>query len=135
MTKTEIEYRGGLRTVLTHTPSGEQLTTDAPTDNHGKGEAFSPTDLIAASLISCMVTVMGIQADKRGMNMGEVTGSVEKVMVTNPRRVGQLNIKIDFAKHNLSGADRQALEHAAINCPVAQSLSPDIVQQAQFTYD
>ncbi|HHG84342.1 MAG TPA: OsmC family peroxiredoxin [Bacteroidetes bacterium] len=120
---------------MTHTKSGNQLVTDAPIDNNGKGEAFSPTDLVAAGLISCMVTVMGIHADRRGLNMGNVRGFVEKTMVNAPRRIAQLNVRIEFFNHSLSTPERQSLETIAINCPVAASLSPEIVQQTRFIYD
>jgi putative redox protein len=135
LTRIELEYSGELRTQMTHVKSGEQIITDAPTDNHGRGEAFSPTDLVAASLLSCMVTVMGIHAEKRGMNMGQLSGSIEKTMVEGPRRVGHLNVKISFKRHNLSAAERQILEQIGINCPVALSLHPDVLQQVQFEYD
>lgn len=120
---------------MTHVKSGEQIITDAPTDNHGKGEAFSPTDLIAASLLSCIVTVMGIHAEKRGKKIGEIKGSVEKTMTAAPRRVARLLVKIEITNHNLSTNERQLLEQIGINCPVAISLHPDIEQQIRFTYD
>jgi uncharacterized OsmC-like protein len=120
---------------MTHVKSGEQIITDAPTDNHGKGEAFSPTDLVAASLLSCIVTVMGIHAAKRRMDIGEIEGSIEKTMIESPRRIARLVVKIKISRHNLSTPERQSLEQIGINCPVALSLHPDIEQQIQFNYD
>lgn len=120
---------------MTHVKSGEQIITDAPTDNHGKGEAFSPTDLVAASLLSCIVTVMGIHAEKRGMQLGDIEGSVEKTMNASPRRIARLVVQINVTGHNLSTNERQLLEQIGINCPVALSLHPDIEQQVRFTYD
>ena len=135
MTRIELAYRGELRTEMTHVKSGEVIITDAPTDNHGKGEAFSPTDLVAASLLSCIVTVMGIHAEKRGMHFGEIEGSVEKIMIEAPRRIARLLVKINFTRHNMSTNERQMLEQIGINCPVALSLHPDIEQQVRFSYD
>lgn len=135
MDTAEITYQGALRTVATHLKSGNEIVTDAPTDNNGKGEAFSPTDMVAASLVSCMITVMGIAAERRGLNMGKVNGTVKKVMASGPRRIQQLIVRIEFAQHNLSTAERSFLEQIGINCPVALSLHPDLVQQVHFHYD
>lgn len=126
---------GGLRTEATHLRSGKVILTDAPVDNHGQGEAFSPTDLVGASLVTCMITVMGIKAEKHGMEMGEVAGTVKKVMASNPRRVAQLNIEISLKGHRLSSTERNILEQTAITCPVAHSLHPDITQQVKFSYE
>lgn len=135
MNTIEFQYQGQLRTGATHLKSGNSLTTDAPVDNHGKGETFSPTDLVATALVSCMITVMGIKAEKHGCDMGEVTGSVKKVMADNPRRIGQLNVVIEFQGHRLSGQERALMQQTALNCPVAKSLHPDITQQVQFIFD
>ena len=135
MNTAEITYESGLRTAATHLRSGESLNTDAPTDNNGKGEAFSPTDLTATSLVSCMLTMMGILAERKGINMGSVQGTVKKVMAEAPRRIAQLKVEVTFAKHNMSMGDRQLMEQTAINCPVAKSLHPDIVQQVKFKYE
>lgn len=111
------------------------MVTDAPTDNHGKGEAFSPTDLIAASLISCIITVMGIAANARGWEMGDVEGSVKKTMVGNPRRVQALHTELRIRNNQLDAKQREILERIGIDCPVALSLHPEIVQEIEFIYE
>ena len=134
MNTARITYNGELRTTATHLASGNTFITDAPTDNHGKGEAFSPTDLIAAATLSFMITVMGIQAEKSDIQMGDVRGEVKKNMLSNPRRVGSLNIEMSFSNHNLSDTDKSLLENVALNCPVAKSLHPDIIVNVKFIY-
>jgi putative redox protein len=124
-----IRYQGELRTVMRHERSGQEVITDAPVDNHGKGEAFSPTDLLSSSLVSCMISIMGIRAMKGEMNMGHVTGSVVKVMAENPRRVAELKVEITFEGHQLNELQKEILLKAAHTCPVALSLHPDIKQE------
>jgi uncharacterized OsmC-like protein len=131
----EITYLGRLRTQSTHVRSGTQIVTDAPLDNHGRGEAFSPTDLLSSALVSCMITIMGIQADKRGLDMGAVTGSVVKVMAENPRRVARLEVELRFRGHQLPPREQAQLEAAARNCPVAKSIHPDIEQDIRFVFE
>lgn len=133
-TSITLNYQGSLRCEMIHDKSGEKIITDAPTDNHGKGEAFSPTDLVGASLLSCMVTVMGIEAEKQGWFMGEVTGTLQKTMAGNPRRVQELSIQLVFNNHALTPEQREVLEQKAINCPVALSLHPDITYPTIFIY-
>lgn len=120
---------------MIHIRSGNSLITDAPTDNHGKGEAFSPTDLLAASMISCMVTVMGIAAEKRGWDMGQVKGTVEKHMAANPRRIARLDCHIHFTGNSLTADQRKLLEEVALNCPVAKSIHPDMEYNTEFSYE
>lgn len=134
MPTVSLTYEGSLRTRLVHEKSGSLLQTDAPVDNHGKGEAFSPTDLVAAALISCMVTVMGILAESKGFDMGKVTGSVNKIMGENPRRITGLDLVLEFSNPHLSQKERQMLENAAMNCPVAKSIHPEIIVQVRFNY-
>ena len=134
MNTAEIRYQGDLRTLSTHLQSGNAIVTDAPVDNHGRGEAFSPTDLLASSFVSCMITIMGIQAMKRGIDLGQVTGTVRKVMAENPRRVARLEVKITFEGNTLDADTRRQIEQAGLNCPVAKSLHPDIVQDVTFDY-
>ena len=134
MNTAESVYRGALRTQSTHIRSKETLVTDAPVDNNGKGEAFSPTDLIATGLLTCMITVIGIHAEKNDFNLGKVTGSVKKIMVDLPRRIGQLNVEITFERDSLSPTQRKVLENIAIHCPVAKSLHPEIIQNTKFIY-
>ena len=130
-----VSYTGELRTKAIHTRSSQALITDAPIDNKGKGEAFSPTDLLATALVSCMITVMGIRAQNSDLHLGNVEGAVEKIMVAAPRRVAALNVEIVFSGHNLGEADKTLLEQIAINCPVAKSIHPDIAVNIKFTYD
>lgn len=134
MATVTARYLGGLRTETTHIKSGDTIVTDAPTDNHGKGEAFSPTDLIAASLLTCMITVMDIAAQARGWDLGEIDGETTKVMIPNPRRVGELHTKITFRNNQLDAKQREAIERVAIDCPVAKSMHPEIVQETVFVY-
>lgn len=130
----EVFYQGALRTQATHPRSEQQFITDAPVDNNGKGESFSPTDLVATGLLSCMITVMGIKAEKLGLSMGEVEGSVKKIMTDNPRRICRLDVEIEFKKDSLSPQERKMLQTTAINCPVAKSIHPDIMQNVKFRY-
>lgn len=129
-----VRYDGELRTTATHILSQKQIVTDAPLDNHGKGEAFSPTDLLATSLLTCMLTVMGRLAQKKEIRTGTVSGKVEKIMVSNPRRISALLIELQFSEHQLSEVEKTLLEDAAINCPVAKSIHPDIAVNIKFGY-
>ena len=134
MIKMRVVYEGGLRCRLTHEPSGDEILTDAPIDNHGKGEAFSPTDLMAAALGSCMLTVMGIAARKNNIVIDGTTADVEKEMVIAPvRRVGKITAIINMAA-GIEPAQRSMLEHAAHTCPVHKSIHPDVHITVQFIY-
>lgn len=127
-------YEGDLRCRLTHGPSGDEITTDAPVDNMGKGEAFSPTDLLAASLGSCMLTVMGIAAQRHQINLKGASVDVEKEMVTQPfRRIGKLTVKIKMPE-GIAPDQRKLLEDTALNCPVHKSLHPDVLTPVLFEY-
>ena len=128
-----ITYLGNLRTEATHLQSGEKIITDAPLDNKGRGEAFSPTDLLATSLGNCMLTVMGIAAQEKGINMEGTTCSIKKVMAADPRRVSEVHTQITFP-HLYSDKDRAILEHTAKTCPVLLSLHPDIKKIIEFQY-
>jgi putative redox protein len=125
---------GGLRTRAIHLKSGNEILTDAPVDNQGKGEAFSPTDLLATSLLSCMLTIIGIQAQNRNLMIGKVSGTVRKIMAENPRRVARIEISILFENHHLELEHQRQLEHAALNCPVAKSLDPKIEQVVKLNF-
>jgi putative redox protein len=132
MTKIRIEYLGHLHTQCTHEESGAVIETDAPKDNEGRGEAFSPTDLFATSLGSCMLTIMGIAARKMGIELKDLHTEVEKVMVNQPvRRIGKLTVKI-YCSMPLEASIRTRLEKAAMQCPVHASLHPDIEQEIEF---
>jgi putative redox protein len=135
METAKIKYLGDLRTEALHLKSGKTLLTDAPTDNQGKGEAFSPTDILSASLASCMITIMGIKANEKKIDLTGINATVEKFMESSPRRVAKVKISINFPSGlNLDQKTRQILENAAINCPVAKSLHPEISQDVVFIY-
>ena len=134
MVKTNIVYEGQLRCALTHEPSGTIIRTDAPKDNMGKGEAFSPTDLVAAALGSCMLTIMGIAAAKHGIDLKGTTVEVSKEMITAPvRRIGSISVTLRMAE-GIPQDKRSMLEAAANACPVHKSLHPDIQTPIQFIY-
>ena len=130
MTST-IYYQGGLRTEATHQASATKLLTDAPVDNHGKGAAFSPTDLVATALGSCMLTIMGIKAEALGVNLKDTKVTVIKEMAANPRRIATLKIDL-YLPLSLATKTKQQLERAALSCPVAQSLHPELKQEVRF---
>ena len=129
----KVVYKGDLRTEAFHLQSGETIITDAPVDNEGKGEAFSPTDLLATALASCMLTIMGIVAKRDGINMEGATAEVEKIMASNPRRIGEIRLKISFA-HPITDKDQVKLERAAHTCPVSKSLHTDLTESIEFIY-
>jgi uncharacterized OsmC-like protein len=130
----EAEYVGGLRTKATHLRSGNAITTDAPLDNNGKGEAFSPTDLVSAALCSCMMTIMGIVAEREGVNLTGLKSEVIKVMNSSPRKIAE--IKIHFTHSGLVATEeqKQKLKNAAHTCPVALSLSSELKQTISFDF-
>ena len=130
----ENKYVGELRTESTHLKSSNVIITDAPTDNNGKGNAFSPTDLVASALCSCMTTVMGICANKNQFDLPNSTAHVTKVMSSHPRRISKIIIEINFDKNNLSKQNIEKLIAVAKGCPVAQSLSSDLVQEVRFNF-
>lgn len=121
----KVIYQGNLRTEATHLKSGNKLITDAPTDNHGKGEAFSPTDLAATSLASCILTIMGIAADKREIDISGAEAAVTKVMASDPRRIGRIEVNILMPNKAYTDAEKKILEKAAHHCPVGLSLADD----------
>jgi putative redox protein len=126
MTEINVTYNGGLHCEAIHTPSGNKLFTDAPPDNQGKGETFSPTDLLATSLGTCLLTVMGIAAEERNVNMKGATARVEKHMSEDkPRRIVKLVAEIVFPE-GIPLAVRGLLEAVAVHCPVTKSLKPEI---------
>lgn len=123
-----VVYEGDLRTTCTHLQSSSGIETDAPTDNHGKGERFSPTDLMATSLATCMLTVMGIKARTMDLDMAGMKAEVEKIMKTEPRRVGAINVSFQIPEslQQLEEKEKTILKNTALTCPVAQSLHPDL---------
>ena len=127
-------YNGQLQCKAVHGPSNDTLVTDAPVDNHGRGEHFSPTDLLATSLLTCMITTMGIAAQTRNLDMGEVTGTVEKHMGLQPRRhVEKLVVRIQVKKKH-TDKDREILERAANLCPVHASLAETTQVDLKITF-
>ncbi|MEO6069358.1 MAG: OsmC family protein [Chitinophagaceae bacterium] len=123
-----VIYNGDLRTYCVHQQSSSSIETDAPTDNNGKGERFSPTDLMATSLASCMLTVMGIKSRTMDVDLKGVEVAVEKIMKADPRRIGGITLSFKMPE-SLSGLDeksKQILKNAALTCPVAKSIHPDI---------
>jgi uncharacterized OsmC-like protein len=127
-------YQGDLRCEHVHLASGEKIITDAPTDNQGKGMAFSPTDLLCTSLAACLTTIMGIAARSKSIAFEDVHTAIEKRMGTEPRRVIGITIIVSMSGKGLDQKSRQILEHAALTCPVAKSLHPDIEQDIRFEY-
>jgi putative redox protein len=131
----KVIYTGELRTVATHLLSGSVIESDAPLDNNGKGERFSPTDLVATALASCMCTIMGIAARTHSINIEGTECEVEKIMVVNPRRIGEIKVNIHFPKtQTYSDKEKKILEHAALTCPVFESLHPDCKKTVLFLW-
>ncbi len=130
----EIIYEGRLRTRAVHIQSGYEIVTDAPTDNHGQGAAFSPTDLVATALGSCMLTIMGIYANTHGLAIEATRVSVTKVMASEPRRISEVKVRMEIPTGTLTDIERKKLENVALTCPVAKSLHPDIKQDVVFEY-
>ncbi len=132
MSTMTLHYEGALRTAARHDASGARLITDAPTDNHGKGESFSPTDLVCTALGSCMLTLMGIAAEREQLDLRGLHVTITKHMAASPRRIGQIDLTFTFPDIALTTAQRKLLEQTARRCPVAQSISLDIVQNLTF---
>jgi putative redox protein len=134
MVNIQVEYQGELHCKATHGPSGAELITDAPKDNQGRGESFSPTDLVATALGACMLTIMGIAARSQNIDISGATASLEKEMTaTPPRRIERLTVKI-YVPHSPSPANKKKLERAAHTCPVHKSLHPDVQIPIEFTW-
>ncbi|MCD2260567.1 OsmC family protein [Psychroserpens luteolus] len=129
----KVTYLGDLRTVSTHLKSDNSFITDAPTDNNGKGEAFSPTDTVATGLASCMITVMGIKARDLGVDMAGTTAHVTKTMAAEPRRISKIEVVLDFP-FEADKKTRAILERTANTCPVHYSLHPDIEKDIAFNW-
>ncbi|MEM9981983.1 MAG: OsmC family protein [Bacteroidota bacterium] len=136
MPTSKIIYTGQLHTAATHLKSGNEISTDAPTDNRGKGEAFSPTDLVSAALGSCMMTIMGIWAAKNQVSLEGATWETTKKMTGQPRSIAAIEISFYFPKAlQLSEVVKSQLEQVAKSCPVALSLHPEVAQVVHFHYD
>ncbi len=131
----ETIYLGQLRTQARHLQSNKIIITDAPTDNQGKGEAFSPTDLLATALGSCMLTIMGIAARAHGFNIEGTRAEITKIMASHPRRVSEIIIHIFFPPHKFSSKEKKLIENAAYNCPVYLSLHQDLKKNIHFHFE
>ena len=129
----KVIYDGDLRVGCEHVQSGSQIVTDAPKDNNGKGDRFSPTDLVATALASCMLTVMGIKANQSNIPFSMVSAEVVKVMSANPRKISEILVNIEIA-HKWDDKQRKIMETTGLNCPVAKSLHPDLTQNISFVY-
>ena len=128
MTTSKVTYQGDLRTTAIHLQSSNKIITDAPTDNQGKGEAFSPTDLLATSLASCMLTIIGIKARDMEIDIAGTTAEVTKLMAADPRRVSEVHVAITF-NQELDDKTQKIFYNTALTCPVAKSIHPDIIQR------
>lgn len=134
MATSRTSYPGELRTVNEHIRSGQKLITDAPVDNQGKGEAFSPTDLVATALADCMMTIIGIKARDKGLDLTGTTIETTKIMTAEPRRIGEIIVEFTFPKNNFSAKEKAIFEAVTKTCPVALSLHPDVKQTVKFNW-
>ena len=128
MRTSKVTYQGDLRTTAVHLQSKNEIITDAPIDNQGKGEAFSPTDLLATSLASCMLTIIGIKARDMDIDIAGTTAEVTKIMSADPRRVSEVHIAITF-NQELDDKTQKIFYNTALTCPVAKSIHPDMIQK------
>lgn len=133
MSTSKVTYLGNLRTENEHLKSGNKFITDAPTDNNGKGEAFSPTDTVATGLANCMITVMSIKAQSMDVIMDGTTAMVTKTMAADPRRISKIEIVLNFPA-GIDDKSRKILENTGRTCPVMQSLHPDIEKVIEFNW-
>tara|TARA_B100001741_G_scaffold46225_1_gene34094 strand:+ start:8858 stop:9256 length:399 start_codon:yes stop_codon:yes gene_type:complete len=131
MVRIEATYDGNLRCTATHIPSGSKLITDAPVDNKGKGESFSPTDLLATSMLTCIMTIVAIRAESRQIDVSGMSGSIEKTMAANPRRVAKLEVIVNLPS-DMELDDRAWLITEGCNCPVCVSVSESMDVDVTF---
>jgi putative redox protein len=129
-----VEYLGNLRTQAKHLKSGNLVVTDAPTDNNGRGEAFSPTDLVSAALSSCMMTIMGIVAEREGVDLTGLKTEVVKIMANNPRKIAEIQLTFSHPALLATEVQKQKLKQAALTCPVALSLAESVKQTVTFNF-
>lgn len=134
MSTSEITYTGNLRTRAVHTRSQEVIITDAPVDNKGKGEFFSPTDMLSSALGSCIFTIMGIAAEEHNFSIDGATCSVTKIMTDNPRAVGEIRIEYDFTGREYTEKQRKILEYCVKTCPVSRSLKAELFQNVTLRF-
>ena len=130
-----IQYQGNLRCSALHLQSNSQIETDAPTDNRGKGERFSPTDLVCTSLATCMITTMALRATDMGIELKDTTVAVKKHMAGDPRRIAKIDVELTFpAMLKLEDKDKIILQRVGDNCPVIKSLHPDVMINARYNW-
>lgn len=134
METAKTKYLGDLRTEIIHLKSGSVITTDAPVDNKGKGEKFSPTDMVASALGSCIFTIMGIAANEHGFSIEGASCSITKIMADNPRRIGEVRIEFDFTGNEYDEKQKKILEYCVRNCPVARSLNESVFQNVKLKF-
>ncbi len=134
MSKMTTTYIGDLKTECLHHLSGHKITTDAPPDNNGKGDFFSPTDLFAVSLPACILTIMGMAAQTQGFNIDGAVAETEKIMAANPRRVAEIRITITFPHNDYTDRQKRALQHVVDTCPVSSSLSKELNRVVELKY-
>lgn len=135
MVSMKARYNGDLTCTATHLKNGVELTTDAPVDNNGKGSTFSPTDLLCTSLATCMMTLMGITANAKGIQLGRIDVDIEKIMASDPRRVAGINLNFVVENKGYDHREMEILKNAALTCPVAKSILPDIQVNAEFRFE
>jgi putative redox protein len=128
------KYKGELRTEMTHVRSGSVITTDAPIDNKGKGEYFSPTDLVASALGSCIFTIMGIAAREHEFSIDGASCKITKIMTEKPRKIGEIKIDFDFTANEYTDKQRKILEYCVKSCPVALSLNESVFQNVKLIF-
>lgn len=133
MNKFKIRYKGNLRTIATHLDSGCEISTDAPKDNHGLGETFSPTDMVCSAFASCILTIMAIAVEKNDVDIKGTIAIVKKKMGSNPRRIAKIEIDLTFPKE-YDSKTKTLLERAAHNCPVHHTLSESVEKNISFAY-
>jgi uncharacterized OsmC-like protein len=134
METTRTKYLGDLRTEMTHVRSGSVILTDAPVDNKGKGEFFSPTDLVASALGSCIYTIMGIAAREHGFSIDGSSCSITKIMTDSPRKIGEIRIEFDMTNNNYTDKQKKILYHCVKTCPVALSLNESVIQNVTLGF-
>lgn len=134
MTTLTTVYQGSLRTENVHTRSGQIVITDAPVDNNGRGEAFSPTDLVCTALSTCMLTTMGILAEREGIDMKGMRAEVVKVMASNPRKIAEIQVTLSMDNLVATDVQKQKLRNTALTCPVALSLHESVKQTVTFNF-
>ncbi|MBK7709569.1 MAG: OsmC family protein [Bacteroidales bacterium] len=135
METTKTKYLGDLRTEMTHVRSGSVIITDAPVDNKGRGEYFSPTDLVASALGSCIFTIMGIAAREHGFSIDGSSCSITKIMSDKPRKIAEIKIEFDLTANSYTDKQKTILEHCVKTCPVALSLHESVIQNVTLLFN